>query len=164
MRNTAKTGSNGAVRERLPRFKAWAMRLPQDELAEKFAQLLATHLVARKSHRDKERDWNNNEHSLENSLSECQNIIELYECVQENQRDQRSEGGKNKSKEKQEAKANALALWKERDAGKRPELRTVEQFATEVMRLWPVLTSHKVICGWSSNWTKEARAGKTPTN
>lgn len=62
----------------------------------------------------------------------------------------------------QAAKAAALELWKERYAGKHPKLRTVEQFATEVMRRWPVLKSSKVICGWSAKWSSEVRAGRTP--
>jgi hypothetical protein len=64
---------------------------------------------------------------------------------------------------KQAAKAGALALWIERREGKHPSLRTVEQFAIEVMRRWPVLQSSKVICGWSAKWTKQARDRKTPS-
>lgn len=60
------------------------------------------------------------------------------------------------------AKVDALELWKERHAGKHPNLRTVEQFAAEVMRRCPVLNSPKVICGWSAKWTKEAKAGRIP--
>ena len=60
------------------------------------------------------------------------------------------------------AKAAALELWKERHAGKHPKLGTVEQYATEVMRRWPLLTSAKVICGWSAKWTKQVRAGQNP--
>ncbi|MEP6908062.1 MAG: hypothetical protein ABI858_08800 [Pseudoxanthomonas sp.] len=58
---------------------------------------------------------------------------------------------------RQAAKAGAFKLWKERYAGKHPKLRTNEQFATEVMRLWPVLPSSKVICGWCTVWTKEQK-------
>ena len=61
------------------------------------------------------------------------------------------------------AKAEALALWIERKNGKHPRLGTVEQFATEVMRRWPVLTSSKVICGWSTEWEKQVKAGESPT-
>jgi len=63
---------------------------------------------------------------------------------------------------KAEAKSGALLLWQERRAGKHPKLGTVEQYATEVMRRWPVLKSPKVICGWSARWTKEVKAGKNP--
>ena len=58
----------------------------------------------------------------------------------------------------QAAKAEAFKLWQERHAGKHPKLGTNEQFATECMRRWPVLTSSKVICGWCTAWTKEAKA------
>lgn len=58
---------------------------------------------------------------------------------------------------KQLAKAAAHILWKERRAGMHPKLRTNEQFATECMLRWPVLTSSKVICSWCSAWNKEAR-------
>lgn len=64
---------------------------------------------------------------------------------------------------KQAAKAAALELWKKRHAGERPDLRTVEQFAIEVMRRHPVLESAKTISGWSAKWTKQVRAGETPT-
>jgi hypothetical protein len=66
------------------------------------------------------------------------------------------------SRAKADAKAGALLLWQERRAGKHPKLGTVEQFAIEVMRRWPVLKSAKVICGWSANWTKQVKAGKNP--
>lgn len=60
------------------------------------------------------------------------------------------------------AKAAALELWKERHAGKHPKLGTVNQYATEVMRLWPILQSSKVICDWSAKWTKQVKDGKNP--
>lgn len=61
------------------------------------------------------------------------------------------------AKQKAAAKQGALELWSERHAGKHPKLKTVEQFATEVLRRWPVLTSSKVVCDWSANWTKLAK-------
>lgn len=79
-----------------------------------------------------------------------------------------AKGGKGKldknaiAKAKADAKAEALKLWIERHAGKHPKLGTVEQFATEVMRRWPILESSKVICGWSAKWTKQVRTGATP--
>jgi hypothetical protein len=63
---------------------------------------------------------------------------------------------------KSAAKKSALVLWQERRHGQHPKLRTVEQFAIEVMRRWPILTSPKVICGWSSNWTKAIKKGRIP--
>ncbi len=64
---------------------------------------------------------------------------------------------------KQAAKSGALELWKERNAGGHPKLRTVEQFATEVMQRWPVLTSSNVIRRWSAEWSKTVREGRDPT-
>lgn len=63
---------------------------------------------------------------------------------------------------KQVAKAEAKKLWKERHDGKHPKLRTNEQFATECMRRWPVLTSTKVILGWCTEWGKEVREKSQP--
>ena len=60
------------------------------------------------------------------------------------------------------AKAEALKLWIERNEGKHPNLRTVEQYAIEVARRWPVLTSIKVICTWSAKLSKDVKLGKTP--
>lgn len=154
----------GLSHERQKRFTAWAKRLSHDELATVFAQLLAKHLIVRKNLRDHRRESENKIIGLKDELSECRNIMELFECVQQDQRDQRREGGKSKSKDKQAAKAAALDLWKERHAGlHKQELRTVEQFANEVMKRWPVLKSHKVICKWSADWTKQVSAKKNPT-
>ena len=63
---------------------------------------------------------------------------------------------------KTNAKSGARELWKERYAGKHPLLKTNEQFAIKVMSLWPVLKSSKVICGWCTDWEKEAKANRTP--
>jgi len=65
---------------------------------------------------------------------------------------------------KQAAKAEAKALWLERYAGKHPKLRTNEHFAAEVIRRWPILPSSKVICGWCTQWKKEAQATKNPAS
>lgn len=63
---------------------------------------------------------------------------------------------------KQKAKAEAKELWNEWKAGKHPNIRRVEDFATEVRRLWPELTSAKVIEGWSAKWSKAAKNGDAP--
>ncbi len=75
------------------------------------------------------------------------------------------EGGKAKAAKspKAAAKRDALALWIERHEGKQPGLRTVEQFAMEVMRRCPVLESSVTICRWSAKWTKQVREGGRPT-
>jgi hypothetical protein len=58
---------------------------------------------------------------------------------------------------KQAARNKAHQLWLERYHGKHPALRTNEQFATEVMRRWPVLLSSKVICGWCTDWARDMK-------
>jgi hypothetical protein len=63
---------------------------------------------------------------------------------------------------KQLAKLEAKKLWIERHEGHRTNLKTVAMFADEVLRLWPELTSHKVVCGWSAEWGKEAKKRRNP--
>jgi hypothetical protein len=65
---------------------------------------------------------------------------------------------------KQHAKTAAFGLWEERYAGKHPQLRTNEQFATKCMQEWPELTSAKVILGWCTSWNKQAKARSQPTS
>lgn len=65
---------------------------------------------------------------------------------------------------KSAAKAEALKLWNERRAGKHPRLRTNEQFATECMRRWPVLTSSAVITGWCTKWNKQVKRKSHPAS
>lgn len=90
-------------------------------------------------------------------------------AVKEMDTDARRKGGKQKliknpdAKAKADAKAGALELWKEWQHAKHPNLRRVQDFATEVMRRWPILTSAKVIEGWSAKWTKQAKAGHNPS-
>jgi hypothetical protein len=63
---------------------------------------------------------------------------------------------------KQAAKQGVLLFWLERHNGKQRRLKTVEQFAIESMKRWPVLKSAKVICGWSAGWSRAIKSGKTP--
>lgn len=89
-------------------------------------------------------------------------IVDAVKAIQTQSRKAQSAKGaraKHEKDPKQVAKAGAFELWKERHAGQHPKLRTVEQFAMEVMRRWPVLTSSKVITQWSAAWTKSAREG-----
>ncbi|HKR77506.1 MAG TPA: hypothetical protein VJR95_12670 [Rhodanobacter sp.] len=75
----------------------------------------------------------------------------------------RKKGGQNRAAKspKTQAKAEAFKLWQERHAGKHPELRTNEQFATECRRLWPALESPKVILGWCTEWNKAAKKAQS---
>lgn len=92
------------------------------------------------------------------------NWLEAYATVKGGIASERRSGGLARlvkdptASAKQAAKQAAHKLWIERNEGLHPNLRTVEQFAIEVMRCWPILTSAKVICGWSSNWTKQVKA------
>lgn len=94
----------------------------------------------------------------------CLGAISLARAVALLGQKEKVKGGDNKSTKdlKQIAKIQALALWKERHGGLHPKLRTNEQFATEVMRRWPILHSSKVICGWCTDWTKEAKKKPFP--
>lgn len=69
-----------------------------------------------------------------------------------------------KSSPKQIAKTEASKLWEEWRAGKHPRIgKKIHQFAAECQRRWPKeLTSHKVICGWCTDWSKQAREMKKP--
>lgn len=72
----------------------------------------------------------------------------------------RAKGGRAKharSGGKVEAKEKAKELWRERLAGQHPKLRTNEQFALEVCRRWPVLTSVETVKKWCTAWHKEER-------
>lgn len=77
----------------------------------------------------------------------------------------RAKGGlkKKANSPKQAAKESALQLWKERHQGKQPKLRTVEQFAVEVMRRNPVLQCSGTIEAWSAKWSKQVKSGENPT-
>jgi hypothetical protein len=48
-------------------------------------------------------------------------------------------------------------LWRERESGKHPKLRTEDQFAMEVARRWPIICSITAIKKRSTKWRKEAK-------
>lgn len=75
------------------------------------------------------------------------------------QRAYRSLGGQTKrdNSVKTHAKVEAKLFWNDWKAAKHPKIRTTEQFAQEVMKKWPCLTSAQVICKWSAQWTKESK-------
>lgn len=58
---------------------------------------------------------------------------------------------------KQEAKSLTKKFWLEWKAGKHPNIRTVERFATEAMRRTPILESANVIRRWSAAWSRESK-------
>ena len=151
------------------RIERWAMNKSRDELAERFSLALVLLIETRKTSRARGRSFD--------KLAEiAKDVGARAEATRAVARDSirrelmqtaaRRKGPATKLAKdkdgKQAAKGFALELWKERFAGKHPNLRTVEQYATEVMRRCPVLESSKVICGWSAKWTKQAKAGETP--
>jgi hypothetical protein len=73
---------------------------------------------------------------------------------------QRRAGGLKKTAENETAKAKARAiresqlLWLEREDGKHPKLRTEDQFAMEVARRWPIISSISAIKKRSAEWRR----------
>lgn len=110
-------------------------------------------------------------------LSECRNELlhreelkrseqskqlgELAERMEEFRR-HRIKGAEEKKRkdQKQAAKVSVHEFWREWKKGKHRKIKTVEQFAIEAMRRWPILKSPKVIGRWSATWSKEAKRGK----
>lgn len=63
---------------------------------------------------------------------------------------------------KHAVRQKAFELWEKREHGRlgpdlRAALRTEEQFAMEVVRLWPDLTTIGTVRKWSTEWRKQAR-------
>lgn len=143
------------------RIIRWAMKKPKAYLAHYIARLIF------KSHADRIKLRKVSQHRTEVRDLAGQ-ILHAHKASVAKNRGDRSSGGYGKikknavAKAKAEAKSEALSLWLERHAGKHPKLRTVADFATEVMKRWPVLTSSDVIERWSARWTKAIKAGKTP--
>ena len=152
----------------LERIKRWAMKQPRDHLAEQFSLAVLLLMETRKTSRargeafDKLTDVAQHLDSRAKAMQSVARDSIHKEFVQT---EARRKGAIRKlaNDPKQVAKARALELWNERRAGKHPNLRTVEQYATEVMRRCRVLESSKVICGWSAKWTKQVKAGETPS-
>ncbi|MFC5526140.1 hypothetical protein ACFPPA_10335 [Rhodanobacter ginsengisoli] len=138
----------GRLARQRQRVYEWAQRADQEHLARRFAE--QWYLQKR----------------LEYEAVNSNTLIELLSEFLRRMIAKKSRGATKKlaSDVKQAAKAEALKLWQTRRAGQHKQLRTNEQFATETMRRWPVLTSSKVICGWCTAWEKEARTKETPAN
>lgn len=82
----------------------------------------------------------------------------LAKLVEKNKSDRKKGALKRHANdEKQGAKVEVRKFWDEWKQGRHKRIRTVEQFATETLRKWPVLTSANVIRRWSAQWTKETR-------
>ena len=154
---------------RLERLKSWAMKQDQEELAESFALAALLAIERKKTQNTMRRGLDlhaGNKQELEAALRAQRAVALEYAREVLDNRQARRLGAKRRLENdpKQMAKAGALQLWLERHEGRHPRLRTVEQYAIEVMRRWPVLTSSKVITGWSAQWSKDVRAGRTPAS
>jgi hypothetical protein len=57
----------------------------------------------------------------------------------------------------QRAKEEVKWFWWEYSTRKYPKMRTNEQFAIEVLRRWPELTSLRVVLTWCTEWKKEVK-------
>lgn len=143
---------------RYARLERWAMQRDSAELAEHYAMALMLALEFRRLLKEQSKSLD----SAQFWAMNYKNGVEEMALKLRKQLLERRRIAAKTNAPKQAAKACAFELWNERRAGKHPKLRTVEQFATEVMRRWPVLTSSKVICGWSAQWTREAQAGTAP--
>jgi len=138
----------GRLRRRQLRLYEWAKRADQDRLARQFSERWYL------------------QKCLEYEAVDSNTFLELLLEFIRRMIAKKSRGATKKLANdlKQVAKAEAFELWQTRRAGQHKRLRTNEQFATETMRRWPVLTSSKVICGWCTAWEKEARAKETPAS
>ena len=153
-----------SVARRYNRIVRWgAKQMPADLRAE-VASLFMKLMIAR----SERRNANRNIAHLDNfAMNLANRQMALAAMLTKNHEDRKKGGHKKLEKNanaraKRVAKAGALELWIERNNGKHRRLRTVEQFATEVMRRWPILTSAKVICGWSAEWSKQVKGGGNP--
>lgn len=86
--------------------------------------------------------------------------LDSIEAIREEFSSRARLGGKKRHENdpKQRAKIAAKNFWVEWQHGKFPKIRTVEQFAMEVMRRHPELQSSNVIRRWATAWTQELRA------
>lgn len=155
---------------RVERLKRWAMSADKEKLADQYAHNVLKGIAERgliRAQREAIARYGYSA-SFHSAMSDSyqQDAERFAEEMCRIHAERRNGAVKKKANDKdgkQAAKAGALALWLERDEGKQRKLVTVEQFAIEVMRRWPVLRSSKVICGWSAGWTKDVKAGRTPS-
>lgn len=155
-------------KKRLARLEEWALKQDPRILAKLFSFVASEVLVRRKELRFGE--MTSRLHVMAEALQkgmldyQAKTASELASQVAATT-DARRRGMANKLAKDpiQAIKPHVLALWEERNAGKHPNLRRVQDFATEAMRRWPVLTNAKTIEGWSAKWTKQVKAGENPS-
>lgn len=165
-RTTKKASSKAEMNRQFKRVRQWAEQQSHEVLAVHFAGVLTTLLHERKRARKLSR-VDAKIAQLKIGQLEDQVIKEVAQriAIELGETWNRKRGAlvRHANDPKQAAKAGALELWMERHAGKHPKLRTVDQFAMEVIRRWPVLQSIGTIREWSRKWSKQVREGEAPT-
>jgi len=158
-------GDDTRIARRHARIEKWALQFDKELLAQGIAHLFLCHAACRAALRSSDRlastaaDVAVQGHDVASALAaEMKPLADKLKAYKEARRRGAATKLANDRNGKQAARVEAKKLWQERHAGKHPKLRTNEQFATECMRRWPVLTSAKVICGWCTVWAKEAKA------
>lgn len=150
------------LQRRMDRIRRWAIKQDKDELA----WLLALEVVREREGRrimriqkeavDLVRDTkgliDDRQATMDALVGDLTRHLNSYRQARK-----RGAASRHANDPKQAAKREAHSLWQEWQSGKFPRIRTVEQFATEAMRRWPILTSANVIRRWSSEWSKEMR-------
>lgn len=149
-------------KKQIERLKRFAMKLDQRDLAELFAYRSQMLVIVRSILRIKSDSLHivkllNEMHAIR-ADGYVEKSQQFSKMVEKNRSDRRKGALKRHANdEKQAAKLEVRKFWDEWKAGKHRKIRTVEQFATETLRKWPVLTSANVIRKWSAQWTKESK-------
>lgn len=96
----------------LPRFKTWAMCRSHEELARKFAQLLAVVLIERKYGRSSTGDalkWRESRSNLRKLISTIESLVTQIKLKEEGRRRGNSKGGKKGA----ETKRQQASTWQD---------------------------------------------------
>ncbi len=154
--------TNQRHQKQLERLIRYAMTLDQRDLAELFAQrslmLAMANQVNSMRQELNQRLADSNRINGNRAASFREISRDLSKLLEKNSNDRKKGALKRHANDKkQHAKLEARKLWDEWKHGQHPRIRTVEQFATETLRRWPVLTSANVIRRWSAQWTKETK-------
>ena len=158
-----------AMARRYNRIIRWAARQSKSALASDLASLFLSLMLERVRRRSLQSFAQSSESFITVSVQERARLnVEndrLLKSLLKHHEDRRKGAVVKLAKDpKQAAKAQAFKLWADRHAGKHPELRTEDQFASECCRRWPVLTSISGVKKWSTAWRKELRAWRSGGN
>lgn len=154
---TNENESKGSLENRrFRRVKAWALEQPHERLAILFSGVLLTLSAERKRGRIKEEI-----HGLQRVQLERAVISATAEriAVEAEHSIKRRYGGRKRAAGRPavQAKESVRSLWNEWQSGMRPQIRTVEQFATEAARQCGGEVAIGTIAKWSAKWSRERR-------